>query len=177
MTQNFVLAAVLFALNLPDVIIDFSKQTDLTKWVVVDDVVMGGQSSGSFGLTTDGHGIFEGRVSLKNNGGFSSVRYRMDKFPVENHTFITIRLKGDGKSYQFRVKANSSDYYSYIYPFNTSGKWQEVKIPLKAMYPSFRGRKLSLPKFNHHAIAEVTFLIANKKEESFKLMIDSIRLE
>ncbi len=177
MIQNVVLTMVLFAFNTSNVIIDFTKQTALSNWQVVDDVVMGGKSSGSFGITKNGYGVFEGRVSLENNGGFSSVRHRMDRCPVQNHKFITIRLKGDGKSYQFRVKANSGDSYSYIFPFSTSGKWEEVKIPLEAMYPSFRGRKLNLPTFNHDFITEVTFLIANKKEESFKLLVDRICLE
>jgi hypothetical protein len=35
---------------------------------VVDDAVMGGMSSGTFKLDPDGQGVFEGTVSLENNG-------------------------------------------------------------------------------------------------------------
>jgi hypothetical protein len=33
--------------------------------------------------------------------------------------YTVIKLQGDGKEYQFRIKSNSGDY-SYIAPFSTS---------------------------------------------------------
>ena len=95
-------------------IFDFDIQSDSSNWRVVDDVVMGGRSSGSFTIDENGHGVFKGNVSLENNGGFSSLRYRFKKLKTKGYTKVVLRVKGDGKSYQFRVKANSSDYYSYI---------------------------------------------------------------
>ena len=159
------------------VIFDFNKESDLQGWKVIDDVVMGGESSGTFALSADGNGVFQGSISLDNNGGFSSVRYGFQKIQVEDYTKVVIKLRGDGKDYQFRIKANSQDYYSYILPFSTSGEWQEIEIPLKDMYPSFRGRRLDQPNFSKDSIEEITFLIGNKKEESFKLLIDKIALE
>lgn len=158
-------------------IFDFEKNADIRNWRTVDDVVMGGRSSGSFSLSPEGHGVFEGWVSLENNGGFSSVRYGFEKTPIKGCSKIIIRLKGDGKNYQFRIKQDSDTYYSYIFPFTTSGEWQEIKIPLATMYPSFRGRKLDLPNFSHSTIEELAFLIGNKKPQNFKLLIDSIELK
>jgi hypothetical protein len=79
------------------------------------------------------------------------------KIQVKEYTSIVIKLQGDGKEYQFRIKSNSGDYYSYIAPFSTSGEWQEIVIPLKDMYPSFRGRKLNQPNFSKDSIEEITF--------------------
>jgi hypothetical protein len=45
------------------------------------------------------------------------------------------------------------------------------------MYPSYRGRKLDLPNYPGKTMEEITFLIANKQEEHFKLEIDSISLK
>ena len=112
-------------------IFDFNKNSDIKDWTVVDDVVMGGRSSGSFGLNENGHGIFQGFVSLENNGGFSSVRYQFEKKDVQTFTKIILKIKGDGKQYQFRIKANASNPYSYISTFSTTGDWQEVEIILK----------------------------------------------
>lgn len=159
------------------VIFDFHKKADLKNWKIVDDVVMGGRSDGNFSLNKDGHGVFEGAVSLENNGGFSSVRYQFNKKEVKDFKSVAITLKGDGKDYQFRVKAKANDYYSYITTFTTTGEWQTVVINLKDMYPSFRGRKLDAPNFAHSHIEEVTFLIANSKNESFKLLLDKIELQ
>lgn len=160
----------------PSVIFNFKKGADINGWVIVDDVVMGGRSAGSFNLNDDGHGVFEGSISLENYGGFSSVRYKFSKTAVEGFKRVVIKLKGDGKKYQFRIKANSKDYYSYISTFSTSGEWEEIEIPLKEMYPSFRGRKLDLPSFSGDHIEEIAFLIGNKKKEDFKLLIDKIEL-
>tara|TARA_B110000090_G_C13059394_1_gene322747 strand:+ start:63 stop:554 length:492 start_codon:yes stop_codon:yes gene_type:complete len=159
------------------VIFDFNKKSDLQDWIIVNDVVMGGRSSSTFKLDEDGLGVFEGNISLENNGGFSSLRYRFLKRTIKGDTQVKITLRGDGKKYQFRVKSNAGDYYSYIAPFLTSGEWQEIVIPLRDMYPSFRGRRLNQPNFSNDSIEELTFLIGNKKSEKFKLLIDKIVLE
>ncbi|WP_372769937.1 CIA30 family protein [Lutibacter sp.] len=168
---------ILFSSMTSKVIFDFNKSSDVQDWIVVDDVVMGGESSGTFKLNDDGFGVFEGSISLDNNGGFSSVRYRFQKTMIKECTTIIVKLRGDGKKYQFRIKSNSGDYYSYIAPFLTSGDWQEIEIPLKDMYPSFRGRRLDQPNFSKDYIEEITFLIGNKKKENFKLLIDKIVLK
>jgi hypothetical protein len=85
-------------------------------------------------------------------------------------------LRGDSKSYQFRVKSKATDYYSYITTFSTSGDWETIQINLNDLYPSFRGNKLSKDNFNDSSIEEISFLIANKKNESFKLIIDKIEI-
>ena len=129
-------------------IFDFNTESDISNWSITDDVVMGGQSSGSFYLDNDGYGVFEGSVSIENNGGFSSVRYRGSKIQLTDQNNLRIRLKGDGKKYQFRIKVNTSDYYSFIYTFKTTGDWEIIEISLKDFYPSFRGRKLNFPNFS-----------------------------
>lgn len=157
-------------------IFDFNKESDIKGWRIVDDVVMGGKSSGSFKIDNDGFGVFEGNVSLENNGGFSSLRYRLKKIEVKKYTHLKISLKGDGKNYQIRIKDDLSNYYSYIIPITTSGEWEEIQIPLIDMYPAFRGRKLEQPNFSNDYIEEIAILIGNKKTEDFKLIIDKITL-
>lgn len=158
-------------------IFDFDKNADIQNWRIVDDVVMGGRSSGSFTLSPEGHGLFEGRVSLENNGGFSSVRYGFEKMNVNANSKIVITLKGDGKPYQLRVKEDAGTRHSYVTSFATSGEWQEIAIPLADMYPVFRGRKLDLPNFAHRQIEEIVFLIGNKENENFKLLLDKVELK
>jgi len=90
---------------------------------------------------------------------------------------VCIRLKGDGKSYQFRIKTNNSDYYSYVAPFKTSGDWETIEIPFNSMYPAFRGRKLNAENYPGKQMEMIAFLIGNKKAESFQLEIESIELK
>jgi len=145
-------------------------------WQPVNDVVMGGRSSSSFTVPETGTGSFTGEVSLENNGGFSSVRYPMADMPIEADGTIRILLKGDGKSYQFRVKHNRRYEYAYIHEFETSGDWQEIEVPLGDMYPVYRGRRLNRPDFSHDSIEEVAFLIGNGRPQSFRLLIDKIEM-
>lgn len=154
---------------------DFNFNSTKSDWQVVDDVVMGGRSDGGFAINEAGHGIFQGKVSLENNGGFSSLRHSLNA-KVGNNTKVSITLKGDGKVYQFRIKSSLNDRHSYISEFQTTGDWQEVVIPLSSMYPAFRGRKLTIPNFNSDQISEIAFLIGNKKPESFRLEISKIEL-
>ena len=159
-----------------NIIYDFNSQSDISNWLIVNDDVMGGISSCDIFLDNEGNGIFEGMVSTANNGGFSSIRLYLNKVNTKNYTHIKIRLKGDNKKYQLRIKANRSDYHSYVYSFKTSNEWEIIKIPLKDMYPSFRGRKLAMNNFNNNFIEQISFLVGNKKNENFKLLIDSIIL-
>lgn len=158
-------------------IFNFSKTAQMDSWKVVNDDVMGGMSRASFDLNSDGNAEFKGTVSTANNGGFASVRYRFRAKDITGKTTIAIRLKGDSKPYQFRMKSKSNTYYSYITTFSTSNKWETISINLQDLYPSFRGAKLKEENFNASSIEEISFLIANKKNESFKLIIDKIEIE
>ena len=177
MLQNLTWAMVLSSFITSSLIFDFNKKSDIQSWRIVDDVVMGGRSYGNFSLNAEGHGVFEGEISLENNGGFSSVRCRFEKTQIMDNTMIGLKLRGDGKNYQFRIKSNTGDYYSFIMPFSTSGEWQEIEIPLKDMYPSFRGTKLDMQNFSNDYFTEIAFLIGNNKRENFKLIIDRIELK
>lgn len=159
-----------------NIIFDFSENASLQNWKIVDDIVMGGRSQGQISLSSQGHGRFSGTVSLENNGGFSSVRYLPAGLEVDPKDQIKVRLHGDGKRYQFRIKHDQLASQSYVTYFETTGEWQEITISLDKLYPTFRGRKLDQPNFNHHTIQEIGFLIGNKKAQDFELLIDNIEL-
>ena len=159
------------------ILFDFDTKSDISNWIIVDDVVMGGRSNGTFTLNEKGHGVFSGDVSLENNGGFSSLRYRFNTKKVKGFTKAILKVKGDGKAYQFRMKTNTYDRHSYIATFQTNGEWQSIEINLVDMYPAFRGTKLNIPNYPAETLEELAFLIGNKKAESFQLEIDSIVLQ
>ena len=176
--MNILLTSIVYLSMLqPHVLVDFSEKSSLGSWLIVNDVVMGGRSASQMYIGEDGHAIFEGDVSLENNGGFASARYRFRKIDVSGYNTAVIRLKGDGKKYQFRVKSSRSERASYITYFETTGEWQTVRIPLSEMYPTWRGMRLDLPDYPGKFMEEITFLVGNKKEESFKLEIDWIKLK
>lgn len=161
----------------PILLIDLNLNTNIDNWKIVNDVVMGGRSRSDFFIDASGNGVFKGTVSLDNNGGFCSIQHYFQPISLDKNKFFSIRLKGDGKKYQFRVKSDSNDYYSYIYEFKTTSEWETIEIPIAEMYASFRGRMLDIPNYNGSKIEEIAFLIGNKKAESFELLIDKIEVK
>jgi len=176
MTNVITILNFIFMIN-SLVIFDSHNDSNLGQWRTVNDDVMGGLSNSKIYLNNNGYTTFEGNVSLANNGGFAMVMFDFEQKDVANYNKAIIRLKGDGKKYQFRIKSNSSDYYSYVTHFMTSDDWQTIEIDLQDLYPVFRGRKLDKPNYPSIQAEQIAFLIGNKNEENFKLEIDKIEFK
>ncbi len=179
------LILLLFALSLTPslaeepakVLFDFSDPAAMRGWQVEDDGVMGGVSRGNMIHDKAGHLIFRGEVSLENNGGFSSIQNNFSPIDVSKYQHAILRLKGDGKDYRFIVESDPNARHYYVTEFATSGDWQEIKIPLRKMYPMRRGDRLNIPDYPAETMTQVRLMIANGRAESFQLEIASIRLE
>jgi len=177
MVLTHLILMVSMAISSSMVIFDFSKESDISDWEIVNDAVMGGRSGSKFNINDEGNGVFKGTVSLENNGGFASLRHRFNQKKIAGNKKVTIHLKGDGKRYQFRAKTNKNDQQAYVSYFETTGEWQTIEIKLSALEPTFRGRKLNMPNFPADELEEVGFMIGNKVNENFELVIDKIVLE
>jgi len=75
------------------------------------------------------------------------------------------------------AKTNKEDQQAYISYFETIEEWQTIEIMLSELSPTFRGRKLNMPNFPAEELEEVAFMIGNKVNENFELVIDKIVLE
>lgn len=158
------------------VLVNFYKLSDSAHWEIVNDVVMGGRSDGHIEIQEHNAAVFYGAVSLENNGGFSLVRHHFDPVDVSGYSKVSIRLRGDGKRYQFRVKSDPEKQHAYIHYFETNGEWQTVEISLADMYPTYKGKRLEIPNFPGRQLAEIGFLIGNGQAESFRLELGEILL-
>jgi NADH dehydrogenase [ubiquinone] 1 alpha subcomplex assembly factor 1 len=158
-------------------IYNFSKSSKIDEWKIVNDEVMGGMSLGIIQINSEGSGLFSGHVSLDNNGGFCLVRHDLDCIVVEDYSSFEIRIKGDGKKYQFRCKSSDHQRHSYIYNFSSGKDWKVITIPFKKMEPYFRGDSLKMPNYHGNFLAQVAILIGNNKEEDFSLEVDYIKLK
>ena len=177
MSYTLILVTFITMFQSPNIIFQFESDGSTNGWKIVDDRVMGGRSQGNFSVNSEGFGVFEGYVTTENNGGFSSLRYNFDGIQTRGFESVVLKLRGDGKSYQFRLKGSENQRHSYIYTFKTTGSEQEIIIPLKDFYPGFRGSVLDMPNFDANQIEQIAFLIANKTNERFKLEIESISLK
>ena len=58
------------------------------------------------------------------------MRYDFNGIKTNGYESIVLTLKGDGKSYQFRLKESTNQRHSYVKTFETTGIKQEIVIPL-----------------------------------------------
>lgn len=156
-------------------IVDFGPES--TPWRNIDDVVMGGVSSSRMRIDGD-VAVFEGNLSLENNGGFASVRSEVLEQDLTRYEGCRLRVKGDGKKYQFRIRTNSAfDGPSYQMTFETKKDvWMEVDLPFSEFVAAFRGRRIpNHPPIDAAKISTMGLLIADKQQGDFRLVIDWVQ--
>ena len=153
----------------------FNSQSDSKpNWSVLNDTVMGGKSASRW--NNDTASSFEGILSLANNGGFASVRTTINDVDLTETDGIYIRVKGDGRNYQFRIRSRSFSWADYMYEFQTVNEVQQTFfLPYKDFKSSWRGFSLSfLPSLRGKDITEIGFFLGDKKPGNFKLNIYEI---
>lgn len=152
-----------------------ADQLKLEAVQVVNDKVMGGKSGAH--LEPHREGIrFYGQVSLANNGGFASFRIPVQPKNISAFSAFLIKLKGDGRTYQFRVQEHQQQKHAYVADFDTTGQLQVIKINFDQLKPQFRGNRLDLPHFNGQTISRLGLMILPGKEVEFELILKEISL-
>ena len=159
-----------------EVIMENFDTSNLLNWNIVNDTVMGGRSQATLKLVSDSYANFNGYLSLKNNGGFSSIRayYPPDLANVKS---ILIKIRGDGRKYNFRIRGNASRWASYTHSFDTiKGEWSEQELIIDDFYPVYRGYSVKdMPLLSEVIIKEIGIMISDKTEGPFNIEIDWIK--
>ena len=179
--------ALLFACELPnvenssakliegEVIMENFDSNNLLNWNIVNDSVMGGRSQATLKLINNTYANFKGYLSLQNNGGFSSIRayYPPDLTNVKS---IVLKVRGDGRKYNFRIRGNTGNWASYTHSFDTvEGEWNEIELKIDDFYPVYRGYTLkNMPQLSEVIIKEIGIMLSDKIEGSFSIDIDWI---
>lgn len=143
-------------------------------WIIINDGVMGGVSSSKVDQTEQGL-RFSGTLSLDNNGGFASTRLPITSKLNDVHA-VHLRVRGDGRTYQFRIRTNDRfDGIAWTSSFTVGPEWETIVLPLDSFEPTFRGRVLNdTGPLNTADIRQIGILIADKQERKFQLEIATI---
>jgi NADH dehydrogenase [ubiquinone] 1 alpha subcomplex assembly factor 1 len=156
--------------------IDFSIAEEMTYWYRINDSVMGGLSQSNLRVV-DKVAYFEGELSLENNGGFASVR-RVGPVTLKSSKLpISLEIKGDGRSYQLRLRTNQGfDGMAYVASFSSSPKqWQTLAFFEHQFVAQFRGRVIKdAPALVFSDVEQIGFMLADKQAGSFQLAIKNI---
>jgi monofunctional biosynthetic peptidoglycan transglycosylase len=140
-------------------------------WHAINDVVMGGLSSGAM-VSSDEGLSFQGVLSLRNNGGFSSVRRPVSE-DFTHSCGIRLTVKGDGRRYQLRLRQDQNfDGIAWRREFSTDGSIQVLELPYPEFEPVLRGRIIKhAGAIKPAMIRQIGFLIADKIEGGFSLSV------
>ena len=157
-------------------LINPEKNIGITNWNIVNDDVMGGISSSYLSINDENNLIFNGNLSLKNNGGFASSRLNFNKETLTGIKSFKMKIKGDGNIYKLRLRQNNRRA-SYSCDFKSlKDKWIEIVISLEDFKPSWRGYTYSdYPDLEIEEINSMGIQISDKQEGDFKLEIKSIK--
>lgn len=165
--------------NSPEaMILDFTDAQLVSNWEAIDDRIMGGCSQ-SQPEHIDNVGLrFSGTVSLDNNGGFASIRSNSDNADLRQYKGLTLRLRGDGKSYKISLRTDHFyDGVSYQTTFVTErDSWHEIFLPFEAFIPTHHGIKLStVAPMDLTSVKSFGLFISDRQEGPFQLDIAWIK--
>ena len=159
-------------------LIEFSDTEEVSRWIAINDDVMGDISQGRIELSAAATALFCGQLSLENNGGFASIRRRSNNYNLNGCNGVILKVKGDSRTYQFRVKTDDQyDGVAYRSLFATDARqWQIITLPFESFSASFRGRPVpDAPVLRPEQIRQIGFLLADKQPGLFRLEIAWIK--
>lgn len=160
-------------------VFDFGEGKNFGFWTIINDGVMGGLSESQARLTEDAI-IFSGEVSLKNNGGFVSLRSPVGVYDLSEFSFFEIRFKSDtDRKFELLIE-KEIPFYLPKFRKKFGGKseeWQTLKMPLKELEISRMGNTIAdgVRSEELKGVQRIGFILADKKEGSFVLQIDYLK--
>ena len=157
-------------------IINPKQNIGMQNWSIVNDDVMGGISKSYLSLNDEKNLVFNGYLSLDNNGGFASSRL---SFPIETLSGVKsfkIKVKGDGNIYKLRFRQNNRRA-SYSCDFQSlKDEWVEINLNVDEFKPYWRGYAYNdYPSLEVSKINSLGIQISDKQEGEFQLEVKYIK--
>ena len=157
-------------------IINTQKDIGLNYWNIVNDDVMGGISKSYLSLNDEKNLVFNGYLSLDNNGGFASSRLNFPKETLSGVKSFKIKVKGDGNIYKLRFRQNNRRA-SYSCDFHSlKDEWVEINLNVDDFKPHWRGYAYNdYPSLEVSEINSLGIQISDKQEGEFQLEVKYIK--
>ncbi len=176
---TLLIGASVVAAEKPRALFEFAGADAAREWQTVNDGVMGGVSEGRFRITDRKTLEFFGTLSLRNNGGFASVRSRAGRLGLEKGDTLVARIRGDGREYSMNLYLNRPmRAFSYRVTFQTRrDEWMVVRLPLDQFEATSFGRVVGdAGAVKPQEIESLGFLLGDKKSGPFKMEIEWIKV-
>mgnify|MGYP006280474615 CR=1 FL=1 len=154
---------------------DFTDAATVDAFRVLNDGVMGGASTSSLRTSPEGM-IFDGAVSLANNGGFASCRGPL-LVPMQA-TRLLLTVRGDGQRYRLTLRADDAPGTPlYQASFVAPREWQTLRFENGDFAASFRGRPVTAPLVRFSDMHFVGILIADGQAGPFRIELKTLAAE
>lgn len=164
-------------LSAQELLIDFGKNTAGQNWSVTNDGVMGGLSKGQAYLS-DSSVVFQGEVSLENNGGFSSLRSPYQRFNLSNYKEVEIKSRSSGLPFSITFSKSQRFWipnYKYFLTANND-EWMIHTFSLSELEEFRMGDSMNetISSKDIENLIGISFFNEGKKEGKFTLEVDYI---
>lgn len=156
---------------------DFADAASATGWATQNDTVMGGVSQ-STSTWENGQLVFQGTLSLENNGGFTSLVSPIDNELGQRSTgasAIVVDALGDGKTYVLQLRG--ADQARFIQRFATvAGTQQKYVLPIDKFeaVTSFLEPVANAAPIELANIRQVALYLLDKQAGELELAVTSI---
>jgi len=150
-------------------------RADEADWIVVNDGVMGGRSSG-FVAVLDGTLRFTGTL-VTQGGGFTSVRARREA-DLSGEDGVELRVRGSGRPFEVELDDGTRGYgrtVSRRAPVATTAEWAVVRVPFTAFRSSIFGRPVNAPPMDPSRIRSVGLYLLDGRDGPFRVEVDYLR--
>lgn len=156
--------------------IDFGNVKAGSEWMVINDAVMGGRTVANK-IFTDSSIILKGKLSLENNGGFSSLRAN-NTVDLSQYKTISITYKSDF-DFDFRLELYREYWmpnYKVALP-KTQQQWVTKTYQLTEFSESIMGKngKALITNLQLASVIRIGFITAEKRQENFELEVKEIQ--
>ncbi len=159
--------------------IEFGKSaTKTSNWAILSDNVMGGLSDAQIEYTSNSV-ILRGSVSLKNRGGFVSLKSYFEKIDLSSFRTVKITFRATNQKYAFTLE-NSRRWYEPAFKHEFSAKeinkWETVYLNLDNFVEEVIGQPTGkkATKSILENVLRIGISTNEKREGSFQLEIESI---
>ena len=156
-------------------LLDFSRPEVMRAFRIVNDGVMGGVSISRLGSVA-GAMVFEGHLSLENNGGFASFRTTL-RLPAACAALL-LTVRGDARRYKLTLKLDDGPGTAqYQAAFDAPPAWRTLRFEPTDFTASFRGRPVAAPIVRFADVQHVGLLIADRQSGAFRIELKDIGAE
>ena len=149
-------------------------------WTPFDDDVMGGSSRSRFTFSDVRSGLFEGRLSLADGGGFATIRTPELELDLVGWEGLRLRVRGDGRRYGFGLRESNrrGDPGVWRHELATvKDEWIERELRFADFELSVMGRRRpEAGRVGPARIRAFSLVIADRDEAPFRLELAAIDL-